>query len=788
MIKKEDQVEYIIVDNDNDTINIREEAEKYLHYWKWFVLGVFIALIGSYLYLRYTPNLYEVSTSILIDDESSGSLPSELAAFEELGLLGGGKKSVENEIGILQSRTLMERVVKQLDLSILYYAQGKVRASEVHKNVLPFKITFLSKDSLFYKRDTIFKLQFVSKNKFKLTSDNEKYSKSYVLGENVTSNIGDFTITPVLFNNMDIDLEYQIKISPLKFVEESLRENISIEVLSKKSSILVLKLKGPIKLKSQEILNELIRQYNNDAVDYKSVIAKNTRLFINDRLAVIEKELSKVDSSVEQFKTSNKLSDIPTEVSIIIENNSDIEKKIIDLNTQLKLADYVSTYIEENTNQLIPANLGLADDGVNSNSQRYNTILLERNRVFKSTGKKNPIIINLDAQIQQLRESISQGLRNLKTSLQITLNEALVQEQNLLTRITSAPGQEREFRDIQRHQQIIETLYLFLLEKREENAISLAVTVPNTKLVDSADGSDIPVSPDKKLIYGIAIMLGLLVPFVIIYILFLFDNKVHTSKDVEAVVKAPFLGDIPKATTEQKVVVSGTDGGSVSEAFRMLRTNVNFMLTNIKKSSKTIYVTSTIPNEGKTFIAINLATALALSNKRVLLIGSDMRKPKIAEYLGVKLRGKGLSRFLIDSNLNVQDIIEHIQETNFDIIQSGIVPPNPSELLMNGRFEDLLAYGKEHYDYLIVDTSPVNMVTDTLLLSQNADLCLYVIRANYLDKRMLEIPKKLYEEKRLPNMALVLNNSDLTKGYGYGYGYGNSEESSKKGWLKKLRI
>jgi capsular exopolysaccharide synthesis family protein len=268
--------------------------------------------------------------------------------------------------------------------------------------------------------------------------------------------------------------------------------------------------------------------------------------------------------------------------------------------------------------------------------------------------------------------------------------------------------------------------------------------------------------------------------------LFLLDNKVHTIKDVEAEVKAPFIGDIPKTKREDKIVVSSNDR-SVSEAFRMLRTNINFLLSNGKESSKIIYVTSTIPDEGKTFIAINLAEVLALSKKRVLLIGSDMRKPKIAEYLDVKPSHKGLSHFLIDSNLNVPEIVEHVQDTNFDIIQSGIVPPNPSELLMNGRFEDVFAYGKAHYDYIIVDTAPVNMVTDTLLLSHHADLCLYVIRANYLDKRMLEIPKKLFTEKRLPNMAMVLNDSNYKRGYGYGYGYGYGEDDSNKSLWAKVK-
>ncbi len=775
---------------DEETVNFREELDKYLVHWEWFLFGVIITLLGAFIFLRYTPNQYEVTTTILIDDENSGGLPSELSAFEDLGLFGDGKKLIDNEIGLLKSRSLMENVVKKLGINTTYYTKGRVNEIEIYKNSIPFKINFFSKDSIFYKRDTTFSIQAISATNFLLKNSDGTKRTEHVFGNNIVTDFGDITVTPAIINSINARNareEIKVKISPLKTVVESLRNNVEIELLFKKSSLIELSLKAPIKLKAEDILNNLVQQYNKDAVEDKSLIGNNTNAFINERLTVIEKDLRNVDKGVEEFKTSNKLTDISSEASLILESNTELDKKIVDLNTQLRLADYVTEYVANNTEQLIPANLGLTDGNISSNSFRYNELLLERNRILKSSGKKNPVIVNLEAQLLQLRASISQSLINLKSTLNIALNDATNQEDRLRTRIYSVPKQEREFRDIQRQQQIIETLYLYLLEKREENAISLAVTVPNAKVIDTADGSNIPIFPKRNTIYLIAFLLGIIIPFIVIYILFLLDNKVHTSKDVEAEVKAPFLGDIPKTKTDKKVVVSGTDSGSASEAFRMLRTNVNFMLNSLKESSKTIYVTSTIPNEGKTFIAINLAMALALSNKRVLLIGSDMRKPMIAEYLDVTLTDTGLSRFLIDSNLNVQDIIEHIQDINFDIIQSGIVPPNPSELLMNGRFEKVLAYGKENYDYIIIDTSPVNMVTDTLLLSQNADLCLYVIRANYLDKRMLEVPKKLYNEKRLPNMAIVLNDSDLIKGYGYGYGYGYSEESSKKPWWKRLR-
>ena len=384
-----------------------------------------------------------------------------------------------------------------------------------------------------------------------------------------------------------------------------------------------------------------------------------------------------------------------------------------------------------------------------------------------------------------LRQSIEQSLVNLRSSLSFSLSEARNQEYRINSKRKVAPQQEREFQDIKRKQQIIEALYLYLLKKREENAISLGIPVPNAKIIDKADGSNLPVSPKPMLVYLIGGILGLLIPFMIISIRSLLDNMVHSYDDVEAAVKAPIIGDIPKSRSKKNVIITDTDNSNIAESFRLLRTNVNFMLSGAKDEAKSIFVTSTLSGEGKTFVAINLASSLALLEKRVLLIGADIRKPKIASYLNIKPT-TGLTHFLMDKHLEAQDVIMYNKETNIDIIDSGEIPPNPSELLLNGRFESVLTYAKQHYDYIIVDTAPVNMVTDTLLLGDHADLFIYVVRAEYLDKRMLKVPQTMFENKRLPNMTMLINDTDYENkgyGYGYGYGYGNAE---KKPWYKKL--
>ena len=771
----------------DDEINLREAFEKYSYHWKWFVLGVFIALAAAFIYLRYATYQYEVSSTILIDDkDNGGGLTSELSAFEDLGLLSGSKTSLDTEMGVLKSRTLMERVIKELNLQVTYYSKGRIGTNEVYKSEVPFNVNLFVNDSILYTLDTTFTITAFASTRFVLKDSDGNQAGQGVFGENIQSEFGSMIITPTNINSVKEGQEIMVRIKPLEEVAIAYKKLINIAPESKKSSLLILSLKDPVKKKAEAILDNLISYYNKDAIEDKSQIAKNTDVFINNRIDDISVELTNLDMGVENYKTENKLSDIASEAGLVLQSNADLTNQIVDLTSQIKLIDYVIRYMKSNKDELIPSNLGVLNESTGQNTLNYNKLLLERNRLMAGANEKNPIVINLNDQITRLRESIDQGLRNSRSSLSIALNEARIQENRLDTKISSAPKKEREIRDIQRQQQIIETLYLYLLQKREENSISLAVTAPNAKIIDRAYGSDIPVSPKKMIVYIVALLLGLIVPFMVIYIRLLLDNKIHTLEDVEAVVKAPILGDIPMTRSEKKVIISEQDRSNVAESFRLLRTNVNFMLPGAGKEAKTIFITSTIGGEGKTFIAINLASALALLNKKVLLIGADIRKPKIATYLNTK-QEKGLTHYLIDTSLKVADVIVHHKETNLDVLESGIIPPNPSELLTNGRFDEVLAYGKKNYDYIIIDTAPVNIVTDTLLLGHHADLFIFVIRANFLDKRLLKIPKTMYENKRLPNMAVLINDTNYEKrGYGYGYGYGYGQPDSKRPWWKRI--
>jgi capsular exopolysaccharide synthesis family protein len=446
----------------------------------------------------------------------------------------------------------------------------------------------------------------------------------------------------------------------------------------------------------------------------------------------------------------------------------------------------MSDYLDNNNanGDLLPANVGIADNGVAQLTKSHNELVLQRNRILKNSSEINPTVINLNNQISALKDNLNNSLENIKNTNKITLENLNKVDARINSRIFSAPKKERQFRDISRQQSIKESLYLYLLQKREETAISLGMSSPNAKIIDYAFSSTLPVSPKKSIAYMAAILLGLLLPISFIYLLDLIDTKVHTKADVENIVSAPFIGDIPKSSSKKKSrLISKVDYSPKAEAFRLLRTNISFALKDKKgKTANTIFVTSTTSQEGKSHTSVNLASSLSHSNLSVLIIETDIRVPKVEDYLNISGK-KGLTDFISDDSLSIEDITFKANKNNFlDVIPSGTIPPNPSELLMGDRVKFLFETVKNNYDYIIVDTAAVGLVTDTLLISQFADMFIYVVSANNIDKRQLHVAQTLYDENRLPNMNILLNGTKKKGGYGYGYGYGGNH--LKKKWYQ----
>lgn len=782
-----------IMEEQEGSINIREILEQYTFHWKWFGLSILLFLSVAFLYMRYSQNIYQSKASVLIKDDNKGGSMPDMAVFGDLDLFGS-TANLSNEIEILSSRSLTEKVTKELSIYTTYIIRGDrtgFQAKVLFDEELPFKLVHCINDSLLYDSETQFSINIIDNQTFEIEEIDSSSLGRFKFGENVKSSIGPIKINKS--NSFDSELigrDFDIILSTMNDATSSLMELLKIETVNKDAYVLSISIKGPSISKNNAIINELIHQYESDQMNDQNELAENTREFIAERMEYISKELSEVDNANLQFKKENGLIDVSTDAQLLLNKENLIDQKIIETNIQLGLAKYMAEHLlnQNDVESLLPSNLGFEDQSIAKMIDAYNTFVLDRNKLLVASSEKNPSVLKLENQIKSLKTSLNSSLQNIVSASTMEL-ESLKAKSNLYnSELASMPEFEKEYRDIQRQQQIKETLYLYLLEKREENEIAVAASVGNSKVIDYAYSDGEPVSPKKKIIYLGAFFLGLILPAGLIYIKDLLDSKVHSQKDLEKY-NLPHLANIPKGKENEKLVVQSDPRSVLSEAFRILRTNVAFLLSENKTKGNTIYVTSTIAGEGKTFVSLNVAHSLALTGKKVAVIGLDLRAPKLLQYLELQTNLKGVSNYIIDPLLKVKDITIAIPGTeNLFLIPSGITPPNPSELLLKPRFKELLEELKKEYDYIIGDTAPVSLVTDTLTIAHFADATLYVTRANKLDKRMLEFPSRLYSEKKLNNMSVIVNAVDMKKrgsyGYGYGYGYGDDFEADKKKWYQ----
>ena len=786
-----------VVEDEITEVNLREQLDKYVVHWKWFVLSTFLCLVLAFLYLRYTTPSYEATTSILVKDEKKGGMLSELSAFSDLGLSGGSVNNVDNEIEILKSRTLVESTVKKLNLNISLLVEGNVVDRDIY-GVSPINVYFVNKSELFDNSDLILKLNLLHNNNFSLekviVNEDEvenvilSSKKQFKFGEKIPTKLGVLIVVKTAYNfqnDFGKEKPIRIMISPLENVTANFRNRLKVESISKTSSVVNVSITDPVQKKAEDFLDNMIQIYNEDAAEDKNFISENTSKFISERLALITQELDGVEQDVESFKKSNQLTDIESEAKLFIEGSNEYDKKGVETEIQLNVVSSLLDFIKKSTNaDLLPTNIITEAGDAGGLITSYNQLVLDRNRILKSATTENPSVVKLDAQISSLKANVATSLRRMQSNLQIQNRDLKSQERLLNSKIGKIPVQERQFRVIARQQKVKEELYLYLLQKREETAISLAATEPNARIIDAAKANKIPVSPKKNIIYLAGLLIGLLIPFGIIYGHDLLDTKIKSRLDLEGKTQIPFIGDIPTSEDASELIKTESRTSS-AEAIRIVRTNLEFMLTNVPEGqAKTIFVTSTFPAEGKTLVSVNLAATFALSGRRVLLIGMDIRNPKFMDYFAMP--NFGLTNYLSSNDTDVSKyIIKHNDYENFYILPSGVIPPNPAELLMGKNVDALFETLKKEYDYIIVDTAPVSLVADTLLVAKNADTFVYVMRANVLEKRMLSIANTFYREKKLPNMCLVLNDTDSTKGYGYGYGYGVKTE--KKSWFNKFK-
>ncbi len=755
--------------SDKSKFNLKVEIERYLEHWRWFVIGLLVTFFGAFLYLRYSIPQYKANSTVLVKDAIKGNMTTELEAFRELGLIGNVKGNVDNEIEVLKSRTLIESTIRALQLNVAYYGLGRVKSEEIY-NESPIQVLFFNTTKVYNKYKHYYVVQYKNEKEFALYDQLEKKIGEYNYGATLAIDEVQMMITKV---NPDAnDYSIGIEVTPVEQLVDYFKSKLAVSVVGKNTSVIELNLVDPVRAKAEDFLNTLVQNYNNDAIQDKKFVAENTSKFIEQRLKIIADELKDVEKDVETFKRKNHVTDIVSEAGLFLENASAFEKKEIEVETQIKVVEALLERVTTDTNKdLIPANIIPMEEGAASLIAGYNQLILDRNRLLKTATPKNAVILTIDNKIEALRENVIASLEQLKISLEIQRKDLASQRAKMAGKISQIPTQEKLFRDIDRKQHIKETLYLYLLEKREEAEISLAVTEPNAKVIDTALAAKNPIFPNRKMVYLVALALGLAIPFIILYIIALFDTKIKTAADVTDNISIPFLGEVPKFE-EDHFVFESTNRSATAEALRIVRTNLEFLLSDVSSTmAKTIFVTSTYPKEGKTFVSVNLASIIAQSDKRVLLVGLDIRNPKLGDYFDIP--SDGLTNYLVDKKgTSIQNyIVTSKMNENLAILPSGVVPPNPAELLMSNKIEEMFEQLKVQFDYIVVDTAPISLVSDTLIIAKYADAFVYVVRAHVLDKQMLNLPQRLYNERKLNNMSILLNDSVIKRNYGYTYGY-----------------
>ena len=766
-----------------EQINIQEILFRYLIHWPWFVVSVIVCVALAWGYLRLTTPVYNISATVLIKDEKKGGGANMSSELEKMGLNGfvSSSSNIENEIEVLKSRTLAREVVSSLGLFVTYMDEDKFPNKELYRtSPVLVSLTPQEADRLPQTMEIDMLLQPAGAMDVQVKVGKKEYRKHL---EKLPAVFPTDEGTVAFFANNDtlsslrpesVTTERHITayINRPFAVAKGYAGSLLITPTSKATSVVTVSLKNSNTQRGKDYIDKLLEMYNINANNDKNEVAQRTAEFIDERIDIISKELGSTERDLENFKRSAGITDLTSEAQIALTGNAEYEKKRVENQTQINLVMDLKKYLQGSGYEVLPANVGLQDAGVAGAIDRYNEMVAERKRLLRTSTESNPAIVNLTTSICAMRSNIQTTLDATLKGLEITKADLIREASRYSRRISDAPTQERQFVSIARQQEIKSGLYLMLLQKREENAIVLAAIANNAKIIDEAQADSTPISPKRMTIYLAALAFGIGIPVGVIYLIGLTKFKIEGRADVEKLTSLPVVGDIPLADEKTgAIAVFENQNNLMSETFRNVRTNLQFMLENGKN---VILVTSTVSGEGKSFISANLAISLSLLGKKVVIVGLDIRKPGLNKVFNLPKKEYGITQFLTNSTVNLMDLVHHSDiNKNLYILPGGTVPPNPTELLARDGLEKAVEILRKNFDYVILDTAPVGMVTDTLLIGRVADLSVYVCRADYTRKTEFTLINELAENNKLPNLCIVINGLDLQKKkYGYYYGYG----------------
>lgn len=770
---------------------------KLLMYWPWITGCVLAALVGAFFYLKTQTPLYTVSSSVLIKNESSKSGNSG-ASLADLGFVTSSTQNFDNELEILRSRTLLKKVVTSLDLYIDYTLPGSFRPTELYKQS-PVKVWITPEEAdrlgsakvdLHFKQNQLYEVT--------ITHNAQEWKKVIEKLPAVFSTpAGVFTFSAdSLQPASHVPELIQAKITSPNWVAASFRGRLNVAATNKTTTIAQLTLTDSQVARGTDFLNKLVELYNEEGNNDKNEVAAKTAEFIDERINIINRELGTTESELASFKQRAGVVDIASDATQAAGEQASYERAYAENEVQLSLTNHLKNHIlnSENQYEVIPANIGLTNGDLNTVVERYNEMLIERKRLLRTSHEDNPAVQSLNASIEVMRNSVMAAIQTAEKGLLINRQALKDQTRKFAGKVSDAPVQEKEYLSMSRQQEIQANLYLMLLQKREENNITLASTANNARVIDEplAGGQ---VSPQSSQIYMIALVLGLGFPVGILFLWGLLQFKIKTRADVERITRLPIIGDIPltEEAIDNAIVVRENRNELMEEVFRSVRTNVQYMLS---EDQKVILFTSTTSGEGKSFSAGNLACSFAFMGKKVIIVGLDIRKPGLNKIFQLSHKGVGISQYLADPDHT--DLLSLCQKStvsdNLYILPGGSIPPNPTELVARKSLDHALEILKEHFDYVILDTAPIGMVTDTQLIARVADLSVYVCRSGYTAKSEFKLINALKEEGKLPHPCILLNGIDMNqrengsyygygkygkygygKKYGYGYGYGDSK-------------